>query len=152
MDSDGFDEKRLYITILKSLKKQRSQTLDYQKSTVNEILAYIESQCLVKQEYKCYKKLALAEEISLAKEIGISASQLKATFDDHNDIASNKKKDPFDKKFFHNFPITINDQFHVALISSILHYIMSEIDINAVSEVRDMQEQVIPGLFEEFQT
>ncbi|RIB04241.1 hypothetical protein C2G38_2222913 [Gigaspora rosea] len=77
------------------LLKQRSQTLDYQKSTVNETLAYIESQCLVKQEYKRDKKLALAEEISLAKEIGISASQLKATFDDYNDIASNKKKDSF---------------------------------------------------------
>ncbi|RIB26862.1 succinate dehydrogenase/fumarate reductase flavo protein [Gigaspora rosea] len=52
---------------------------------------------------------------TLAKEIGNSASQLKATFDDYNDIASNKKKDPFGKKFFHNVPITINDQFHVAL-------------------------------------
>ncbi|RIB29014.1 succinate dehydrogenase/fumarate reductase flavo protein [Gigaspora rosea] len=35
---------------------------------------------------------------ALAKEIGISASQLKATFDDYNDIASNRKKDPFGKK------------------------------------------------------
>ena len=32
---------------------------------------------------------------ALAKKI---ASQLKATFDDYNDIASNKKKDPFGKK------------------------------------------------------
>ncbi|CAG8490859.1 33943_t:CDS:2 [Gigaspora margarita] len=72
---------------------------------------------------------------ALAKEIGISASQLTATFDDYNDIASNKKKDPFGKKFFHNVPITINDQFN------------GGIDINAESEVRDMQEQVIPGLF-----
>ncbi|RIB01228.1 hypothetical protein C2G38_2231499 [Gigaspora rosea] len=103
------------------------------------------------QEYKRDKKLALAEKISLAKEIGISASQLKATFDDHNDIASNKKKDPFGKKFFHNFPITINDQFHVALMSPVLHYTMDRIDINVESEVRDMQEQVISGLFEEFQ-
>ncbi|RIB30633.1 FAD binding domain-containing protein [Gigaspora rosea] len=66
---------------------------------------------------------------ALAKEIGISASQLKAT------------------KFFHNVPITINDLFQVALMSPVLHYIMGGIDINAESEVRDMQEQVIPGLF-----
>ncbi|RIB27076.1 hypothetical protein C2G38_2131191 [Gigaspora rosea] len=66
---------------------------------------------------------------ALAKKIGISASQLKAT------------------KFFHNVPITINDQFNVALMSPVLHYIMGGIDINAESEVRDMQEQVIPGLF-----
>ncbi|RIB02393.1 hypothetical protein C2G38_2227949 [Gigaspora rosea] len=84
--------------------------------------------------------------------IGISASQLKATFDDYNDIASNKKKDPFGKKFFYNFLITINDQFHVALMSPVLHYTIGGIDINAESEVRDMQEQVIPGLFEKFQT
>ncbi|RIB27495.1 hypothetical protein C2G38_2061840 [Gigaspora rosea] len=70
-------------------------------------------------EWHCKHYVARA----LAKEIGISASQLKATFDDYNDIASNKKKDPFGKKFFHNVPITINDQFI------------------------DMQEQVIPGRF-----
>ncbi|RIB03936.1 hypothetical protein C2G38_2133414 [Gigaspora rosea] len=63
------------------------------------------------------------------KKIGISVSQLKAT------------------KFFHNVPIPINDQFHVALMSPVLHYIMGGIDINAEPEVRDMQEQVIPGLF-----
>ncbi|KAF0509120.1 fumarate reductase [Gigaspora margarita] len=84
---------------------------------------------------------------TLAKEIGISASQLKATFDDYNEIASNKKKDPFGKKFFHNVPITINDQFHVPLLAPVLHYTMGGIDINAESEVRDMQEKVIPGLF-----
>jgi len=61
---------------------------------------------------------------ALAKEIGISASQLKATFDDYNDIASNKKKILSARKFFHNVPITINDQFHVALMSPVLHYIM----------------------------
>ncbi|RIB06232.1 hypothetical protein C2G38_2116595 [Gigaspora rosea] len=72
---------------------------------------------------------------AFAKEIGISASQLKATFDDHNDIASNKKKDPFGKKFFHNVTITINDQFYVALMSPVLHYIMR------------YAKQVIPGLF-----
>ncbi|RIB30093.1 hypothetical protein C2G38_2133810 [Gigaspora rosea] len=56
-------------------------------------------------------------------------------------------KDPFGKKFFHNIPITITDQFHIALMSPILLYTMDGIDINAESEVRDMQEQVIPGLF-----
>ncbi|RIB14829.1 hypothetical protein C2G38_2132194 [Gigaspora rosea] len=63
---------------------------------------------------------------ALAKEIVISASQLKTTI-------------LFGKKFFPNVPIAINDQFHVDLMSPVLHYTMSE--------VRDMQEQVIPGLF-----
>ncbi|RIB27855.1 hypothetical protein C2G38_2131150 [Gigaspora rosea] len=58
-----------------------------------------------------------------------------ATFDDYNDIASNKKKDNFGKKFFHNVPITINGQFHVALMSPVLHYTMSE--------ARDMRDKTI---------
>ncbi|RIB03639.1 hypothetical protein C2G38_2122616 [Gigaspora rosea] len=70
---------------------------------------------------------------ALAKEIGISASQLRQR--------------SFGKKFFHNIPITINDQFHAALMSPVLHYTIGGIDINEESEVRDMQEQVIPGLF-----
>ncbi|RIB26697.1 hypothetical protein C2G38_2133987 [Gigaspora rosea] len=35
----------------------------------------------------------------------------------------------------------------IALMSAVSHYTMGGIDINAESEVRDMQEQVIPGLF-----
>ncbi|RIB06052.1 hypothetical protein C2G38_2117000 [Gigaspora rosea] len=104
----------------------------------------------IEWHFKHYVGRGLMKKFSgeaLAKEIGISASKLKATLDDYSDIASNKKKILLARKFFHNVPITINDQFHVALMSPVLHYIMSGIDINAESEVRDMQEQVIPGLF-----
>ncbi|RIB14084.1 FAD binding domain-containing protein [Gigaspora rosea] len=55
-------------------------------------------------------------------------------------ITTKGNKDTFGKKFFHNFPITINDQFHVALMYPVLHYTMDGIDINVESEVRDMQE------------
>ncbi|RIB08171.1 hypothetical protein C2G38_2111771 [Gigaspora rosea] len=44
-----------------------------------------------------------------------------------NDIASNKRNDPFGKKFFHNVQITINDQFHVALMSPGRIYINAEL-------------------------
>ncbi|CAG8682286.1 3319_t:CDS:2, partial [Cetraspora pellucida] len=83
---------------------------------------------------------------ALAKEIGIPVYQLEATFNEYNDIAS-KKKDPFGKKFFHNTPISINDQFYVALMSPVLHYTMGGVDINADSEVRNEQGKIIPGLY-----
>ncbi|RIB00149.1 hypothetical protein C2G38_2235438 [Gigaspora rosea] len=57
---------------------------------------------------------------------GEALTKKLATFDDYNDIASNKKKDPIGKKFFHNVPITINDQFYVVLMSPVLHYTMSD--------------------------
>ncbi|RIB11239.1 FAD binding domain-containing protein [Gigaspora rosea] len=104
----------------------------------------------IEWHFKHYVGCGLLRKFSgevLAKEIGISASQLKATFDDYNDIALAKRRILLARKFFHNVPITINDQFLVALMSPVLHYIMGGIDINAESEVRDMQEQVIPGLF-----
>ncbi|CAG8513993.1 11767_t:CDS:2, partial [Scutellospora calospora] len=82
----------------------------------------------------------------LAREIGISVSQLKETFDDYNEIAR-RKNDPYGKKFFHNTPINVNDQFHVALMSPVLHYTMGGVDINADSEIRDEQGKPIPGLY-----
>ena len=68
------------------------------------------------------KKVNSGEE--LAREIGVPVSRLRATFDDYNDIASGKKKDPYGKKFFHNAPLSVDDIFHVALMSPVLHYTM----------------------------
>ncbi|RIB30892.1 hypothetical protein C2G38_2130938 [Gigaspora rosea] len=96
----------------------------------------------IEWHFKHYVRRGLIRKFSdeaLAKEIGISASQLKATFDDYTvtTLLLTKRRILLARKFFHNVPITINDQFHVAFMSPVLHYIM----------VRDMQEQVIPGLF-----
>ncbi|PKY39618.1 fumarate reductase [Rhizophagus irregularis] len=91
------------------------------------------------------KKINSGEE--LAKEIGVSVSQLKATFDDYNDIASGKKKDPYGKKFFQNAPLSINDNFHVSLMSPVLHYTMGGVEVTPDSEVKDVQGKTIPGLY-----
>lgn len=83
----------------------------------------------------------------LAKEIGVSVAQLKATFDEYNDIASGKKKDPYGKKFFQNTPLSVNDNFHVSLMSPVLHYTMGGVEVTPDSEVKDVQGKTIPGLY-----
>jgi len=91
------------------------------------------------------KKINSGEE--LAKEIGVPVSQLRATFDDYNNIASGKKKDPYGKKFFHSTPLSVNDTFHVSLMSPVLHYTMGGVEVTPDSEVKDEQGNVIPGLY-----
>lgn len=68
------------------------------------------------------KKFANGE--ALAKEMGISPKKLEKTFEDYNDIAAGKKKDPWGKKFFQNVPIKMTDDFYVALMQPVLHYTM----------------------------
>ena len=66
----------------------------------------------------------------LAKEMGIEKSKLEQVFKDYNDYASGKKKDPFGKKFFQNYPFEIEDEFHVALMEPVLHFTMGGVEID----------------------
>jgi succinate dehydrogenase/fumarate reductase flavoprotein subunit/predicted heme/steroid binding protein len=66
----------------------------------------------------------------LAKEMGIDVSVLRKTFDDYNDYATGKRKDPFAKKFFQNYPFDVNDEFHVALMEPVLHFTMGGVEID----------------------
>ena len=83
----------------------------------------------------------------LAKEIGISDNQLTASFQDYNAIADGKKKDTWNKKFFHNLPFNINDDFHVALMEPVLHFTMGGIEINDKAEVMNSENKPFEGLF-----
>ncbi|KAG0247812.1 hypothetical protein BG011_000888 [Mortierella polycephala] len=83
----------------------------------------------------------------LAKEIGIPPSELKKTFDEYNLIAEGKSKDPWGKKYFHNFPIKMEQDFHVAQMAPVLHYTMGGVDINDHANIKDLEDQPIPGLF-----
>jgi cytochrome b involved in lipid metabolism len=71
----------------------------------------------------------------LAKEMGIDVSVLKKTFGEYNDYASGKRKDPFGKKFFQNYPFDVNDEFHVALMEPVLHFTMGGVEIDDQSRV-----------------
>uniref|UniRef100_A0A0G4FF44 Cytochrome b5 heme-binding domain-containing protein n=1 Tax=Chromera velia CCMP2878 TaxID=1169474 RepID=A0A0G4FF44_9ALVE len=79
------------------------------------------------------KRVASGRE--LAAEMGVSPAKLQATFDDYNAIASGQKKCPFGKKYFHNLPWTLDDFFHVAIVTPVLHYCMGGLHMNEKAEV-----------------
>lgn len=83
----------------------------------------------------------------LAKAIGCSEAHLQKTFTDYNDIAAGKKKDPFGKKFFHNGPVDINDDFHVAVMEPVLHFTMGGIEINDRAQILNSEGKPFEGLY-----
>ncbi|KAK2027234.1 flavocytochrome c [Colletotrichum zoysiae] len=90
------------------------------------------------------KKMTGAE---LAKEIGCKPEHLQKTFTTYNAIAEGKQKDPWGKKFFHNLPIDIKDDFHVALMEPVLHFTMGGIEINDKAQVLNSEKKPFDGLF-----
>ncbi|KAK3899467.1 FAD binding domain-containing protein [Staphylotrichum tortipilum] len=83
----------------------------------------------------------------LAKEIGCTPAHLQQTFQTYNAIADGKQKDPWGKRFFHNMPLDINDDFHVALMEPVLHFTMGGIEINDHAQVLNKQQKPFDGLF-----
>ncbi|KAI6121313.1 Flavocytochrome c [Pisolithus sp. B1] len=83
---------------------------------------------------------------ALAKEMGISPQHLKETFDKYN-VGAKANKDPFGKKFFSSGEWTMNDYFHVAVMTPVLHYTMGGLEIDAESRVVGKDGKPIPGLF-----
>ncbi|EFQ25510.1 flavocytochrome c [Colletotrichum graminicola M1.001] len=90
------------------------------------------------------KKMTGAE---LAKEIGCKPEHLQKTFTTYNAIAEGKQKDPWGKKFFHNLPFDIKDDFHVALMEPVLHFTMGGIEINDKAQVLNSEKKPFDGLF-----
>lgn len=84
---------------------------------------------------------------ALAKEMGISPKKLEKTFEEYNEIAAGKRKDPWGKKFFQNVPIKMTDDFYVALMQPVLHYTMGGVEITAAAEINSTSGKPIPGLF-----
>jgi len=60
----------------------------------------------------------------IAKDMNIAPEVLAKTFTDYNGYAKNPDTDPFKKKFFHNTPFEMNDEFHVAIVCPVVHYCM----------------------------
>lgn len=83
----------------------------------------------------------------LAKEIGCTPEHLQSTFQAYNEIADGKKKDPYGKKFFHNGPVDINDDFHVAVMEPVLHFTMGGIEINDKAQILNSEGQPFDGLY-----
>ena len=83
----------------------------------------------------------------VAKEIGCSPQKLAKTFADYNKAAQTKAC-PFGKKFFHNLPLDMNDStFHVAIVTTVVHYTMGGLSINSESQVTSPQGTPVSGLY-----
>ncbi|KAK1921536.1 FAD binding domain-containing protein [Papiliotrema laurentii] len=84
---------------------------------------------------------------ALAKEIGVSPEVLKKTFDDHNRYAKEPGTDPFGKKFYSGGDFRMDDVYHVALMTPVLHYTMGGLEIGTDASIHDSNSKPIPGLF-----
>lgn len=83
----------------------------------------------------------------LAKEIGISVAELKASFDDYNKAAETGN-DKFGKIYFTHAPFSVDDSFYVAQVTPVVHYTMGGLAISPKSEcVYGETSRVIPGLY-----
>merc|ERR1719183_1104603 len=58
-----------------------------------------------------------------------------------------KTYDPWGKKFFHNLPLFIEDQWHVAIVTPVIHYCMGGLEIDANSLVLNQSGKPIKGLY-----
>ena len=83
----------------------------------------------------------------LAKEIGCTPEHLQSTFKAYNEIADGKKKDPYGKKFFHNGPLDIDDDYHVAVMEPVLHFTMGGIEINDQAQILNSEGKPFEGLY-----
>lgn len=82
---------------------------------------------------------------ALAKDMNIPVSKLETIFKRYNTDAG-ANKDEYGKKFFHNLPFDAKDEFHVAIVTPVIHYCMGGIEINAESAVVGKQ-GAIQGLW-----
>jgi len=82
----------------------------------------------------------------MAQDMGIDVQTLQETFDRYNRGAE-QNQDEYGKKYFHNLPFRLDDEFHVAIVCPVLHYCMGGLEISPDSEVKAQSGQVIAGLF-----
>ena len=82
----------------------------------------------------------------VAKEMGISPDTLKATFDQYNEVAI-AGTDKYGKKFFSNFPLVMDEFYHVSIVTPVLHYVMGGIKISENAEVLNAEGKVVQGLY-----
>jgi succinate dehydrogenase/fumarate reductase flavoprotein subunit len=98
-----------------------------------------------------------------AKEYGMPLANIEKTFKDYNEIAAKQEKDPengpyeaygggkswdkWGKKFFHNLPMDVNDKFHVAIVTPVIHYCMGGLKINTDAECLNAEGKVVNGLY-----
>lgn len=83
----------------------------------------------------------------MCKEMGIPTSQLQATFDQYNAARRGEKKDEHGLKYFSSKDVTVNDNFHVAIVTPVVHYCMGGVKIDTDAAVVGKNGKPVPGLF-----
>merc|ERR1712187_208714 len=51
------------------------------------------------------------------------------------------------KKFFHNLPLDVEDTFHIAIVTPVIHYCMGGMKINPAAEALTADDKVVGGLY-----
>jgi len=93
----------------------------------------------------------------------IPVKTLETTFTAYNTIAAKQTEDPdggpydaygggkswdeWGKKYFHNLPLNVEDTWHVAIVTPVIHYCMGGLEIDANSNVVNTQGKAIAGLY-----
>lgn len=99
----------------------------------------------------------------LADEMKIDVKAIEKTFAEHNKIEEQYKKDPeggpydaygggktydpFGKKFFVNTPLSVDDEFHVAIVRPVVHYTMGGMKVTPDAQAQKESGEIINGLF-----
>ncbi|KAL5038776.1 Osmotic growth protein [Batrachochytrium dendrobatidis] len=71
---------------------------------------------------------------AVSQDTGMPLKNLESTFSTYNNIAKTKN-DPFGKKFFHNTPFVMDDEYWVAVVCPVLHFTMGGVQIDDQSKV-----------------
>merc|ERR1712217_438592 len=58
-----------------------------------------------------------------------------------------KSYDKWGKKFFHNLPLEVEDHFHVAIVTPVIHYCMGGMKINADAQAMGAGDKILEGLY-----
>jgi flavocytochrome c len=83
----------------------------------------------------------------LCQTIGVNTSKLTDTFNRYNADAGKGHPDGYGKKFFPNVPYNVNDNFHVAIVTPVIHYCMGGLKIDVAARVQTPQGANIEGLY-----
>merc|ERR1711971_1062840 len=65
----------------------------------------------------------------------------------HEAYGGGKSWDTWGKKFFHNLPMDVNDAFHVAIVTPVIHYTMGGMKIDTDAQALTEDGSVVPGLY-----
>lgn len=115
---------------------------------------------------KHYKGRGLMKQYShmseFAKEHGIPLANIEKTFNEYNELAAKQEKDPnggpydaygggkawdkWGKKFYHNLPMKTEDNFHIAVVTPVIHYCMGGMAISPDAEAMS-GDKIIAGLY-----